>query len=261
MSKDTEDGFCELEHKQHKVINSIDLMHQNQLISAFLRRNISLLESLYGCFICTKCATIGNSVHNAVTWNPDGFNSHLKTRHADETSLDCVYCGLRVPKCDLTLHIIRHLSLESELYSCPKETSLDSVQRDSLHSYICPAEPSCHLNFRTGRIASLEAHWKIHHCKEKASEDYDTKLSLRCPFCCRRIRGGFYFWASHVDKHKRKLIHCTKPGCLVKSPSRALVLQHIERVHKKRLSGSRTSCLTDVNESQDSLTLIRETLE
>uniref|UniRef100_A0A0X3NME3 C2H2-type domain-containing protein n=1 Tax=Schistocephalus solidus TaxID=70667 RepID=A0A0X3NME3_SCHSO len=186
------------------------------LATKYLSSNISRLESATGCFICLACplsatakSTDGYNHING-TWNPETFSMHLSTCHPGLEILSCVFCGLEIPKSSFTSHVAFHF-LE---YSSRGRGLLPS-------SYICPIA-SCSPVLTTNSLRCLRIHLLTHH--------NPPKPRIACPHC-RLTQSSLDSWISHVKTISIRLSHCTAEGCLVKSPSRDLLIDHVRRSH------------------------------
>ncbi|CAH8606136.1 unnamed protein product [Dicrocoelium dendriticum] len=222
------ESACELSGSPDNVsIQTSDYMTRlrTNALYRLLTRNIRRIEAAAGCFICSACplTSVGQGLVSGVSYSdPRIFQDHLSKYHHHLPSIVCVYCGWRVPGGGdhFVSHVAQHFL---PTYSSEHSTSGGGV-------YCCPAEPSCSTRFRTDRLPSLEVHWLTQHVA-----DVKVQSRFKCPHCPRTF-ASLSLWAAHIQHSARPLMHCSAPGCLVKSPSRSLLIDHIHRRHSAETS-------------------------
>ncbi|KAF7257716.1 hypothetical protein EG68_05309 [Paragonimus skrjabini miyazakii] len=206
------------------------------LLRRLLVKNIQRIESASGCFICTACPLPDPTARSSSTTScsdPPTFLDHLSTCHHQLRTMVCVYCGWSVHRDQLIPHILRHLTAYSE-----EKVQTSNASGDM---YSCPVEPRCSAQFQTDGFPAMEAHWLSQHPTEAASQS-----RFKCPHCPRTFV-SLSLWACHIQRYARRIVHCSAPGCLVKSPSRNLLVEHMHRKHPDDAGGLTSSVL--INET------------
>ncbi|KAF6778638.1 hypothetical protein AHF37_01893 [Paragonimus kellicotti] len=206
------------------------------LLRRLLVKNIQRIESASGCFICTACPLPDSTTRSSSVTScsdPPTFLDHLSTCHHQLRTMVCVYCGWSVHRDQLIPHILRHFT------AYPEEKVQTSNASGDMYS--CPVEPRCSAQFQTDGFPTMEAHWLSQHPAEAASQS-----RFKCPHCPRTF-ASLSLWACHIQRYARRIIHCSAPGCLVKSPSRNLLVEHMYRKHPDEAGGLTSSVL--INET------------
>ncbi|TNN07414.1 Zinc finger C2H2 isoform 1 [Schistosoma japonicum] len=189
-----------------------------------LKRNIQLLEDASGCFTCSLCAqttglrddcfdNLSHRLHkfDSSTCDPDAFDAHLMKYHANNMCHLCLYCNSIVHQKCLTIHISQHL--------------LTCSSSKSPKVFVCPSRPQCPHEYSTDHFQHMQIHWESQH-----SSSFETSTNLQCSQCMN-IFSTLLEWGEHIKLNLSSLVHCTFPGCFIKSPSRALILDHFRRKH------------------------------
>nr|CAH8840776.1 unnamed protein product [Trichobilharzia regenti] len=199
-------------------------VHDSKTLCQSLKRNIQLLESTSGCFTCFTCMhdkRTGNGYLNvslksgACTSDPEIFNAHLTDYHANIKSHLCLYCNSKIQRSSLVIHISQHL--------------INGTSSKSLRIFSCPIENICSDKFCTNHFQHMKIHWETQH-----RDSMSTPVKLQCNQCMDDFP-TLVEWGKHIKSYSRSLVHCTFPGCFVKSPSRTLLFDHIKLKHPKSL--------------------------
>ncbi|CAH8516469.1 unnamed protein product [Heterobilharzia americana] len=195
--------------------------HSDKSSSPSLKRNIQLLESASGCFTCFTCThskITGGSDSNqsyvsqkpgSSTSDPETFSSHLAEYHANTEKHLCLYCNSIVHRSCFVLHVSKHL--------------LNGASSKSLEIFSCPFKPTCPDRFSTSQFQHMRIHWNSRH---------HNSVTIMCDQCLNNF-STLSQWGEHIKSYSCSIVHCTFPGCFVKSPSRALILDHIRLKHSK----------------------------
>ncbi|CAH8513991.1 unnamed protein product [Schistosoma margrebowiei] len=201
--------------------------YDRKLTCSSLKRNIQLLESARGCFTCSMCSQnkglndghlnyLSNVSHkpDSSTSDPEVFVSHLTKYHSNTENHLCLYCDSMVHRNYLMIHISQHL--------------LTPSSSKSPRIFSCPSKPQCSHEFSTDRFQHMQIHWDTQH-----SSSSETP-KLQCSQCMNTF-STLLEWGEHIKLNLCSLVHCTFPGCFVKSPSRTLILDHFRRKHTDSL--------------------------
>ncbi|TPP64129.1 Zinc finger C2H2 [Fasciola gigantica] len=193
-----------------------------QLVDTQARRSLSQhiqdIEHASGCFICSACYANTTEMTSRTLFScsdPVAFQLHLSTQHPRLTSLICVYCSLRVQSSQSVSHMTSHFF--------PTEMT------NTADIFVCPAEPECSQHFTSTHSTSLQVHWNTHHTSTEGGEQHQQQF--KCSHCKRCTFASLFDWAEHIQRYVCPLVHCGVPGCLVKSPSRSLLVDHVARKH------------------------------
>ncbi|TGZ55104.1 hypothetical protein CRM22_010490 [Opisthorchis felineus] len=188
-----------------------------RLVHQLLSKYIKLVERSAGCFICSACTDRNSALQRTTSFSDvSDFQAHISTQHAQLTQLSCVYCGWQVYSDRFVTHVVQHF--------LPRQGTGGI--------YACPVEPECSSRFCTNQFTLLEAHWFAQHPTEAQHQS-----TFKCPHCLRSFP-TLSLWSSHLRRSVRSLVHCSAPGCFVKSPSRTLLLDHVNRMHTNNRSAS-----------------------
>lgn len=217
--------------------------YDRKLTCSSLKRNIQLLERASGCFTCSMCSQnkglndghlnyLSNVSHkpDSSTSDPEVFVSHLTKYHSNTENHLCLYCDSIVHRNYLMIHISQHL--------------LTPSSSKSPRIFSCPSKPQCSHEFSTDRFQHMQIHWDTQHNSSSETP------KLQCSQCMNTF-STLLEWGEHIKLNLCSLVHCTFPGCFVKSPSRTLILDHFRRKHTDFL---------DLKE-ETSFQLFRETSE
>lgn len=211
-------------------------------MDAHVRRSLSEhiqdIEHATGCFICSACCTSSINVANRTTFSCSdaaAFLSHLSTQHPRLRTIICIYCSLPVESSQSASHMTSHFF--------PTET----IKTTDI--FVCPAEPNCSQHFASTHPTSMQVHWTTHHANTEADEEQQPWFT--CSHCRLCTFTSLHDWIEHIQRYTYPLVHCGVSGCLVKSPSKSLLLEHIARKH----SGPTEMTFTDIS------ALIYETFE
>ncbi|CAL8099004.1 unnamed protein product [Calicophoron daubneyi] len=146
--------------------------------------------------------------------------------------MTCVYCARRVSCNNLVSHTAHHF--------------LDMFAVDgNADVYTCPSEPSCPHKFKAKAFLALKSHWLLQH------DGVNKQSEFRCPHC-HQASSSLSSWGEHIRRNAHHLVHCTAPGCFVKSPSRRLLMEHYHRKHSDSI---------DLEIDQPASALLNETVE
>ncbi|VDP78044.1 unnamed protein product [Echinostoma caproni] len=193
--------------------------HPNRSLSQLIED----IEHASGCFICSACLPSSADTNNPVPFacsDPIAFRSHLASEHPRLTSLVCAYCNLCVQCTHFVSHVSAHFFPDTETATTTREI------------FTCPAEPECDSHFASSQYTALQVHWNTHHADPDEEEDEEGRSQqFKCPHCTQSTFTSLTDWAEHIQQYARPLVHCGVSGCLVKSPSRSLLLEHVARKH------------------------------
>lgn len=197
--------------------------YDRKLTCSSLKRNIQLLERASGCFTCSMCSQnkglndghlnyLSNVSHkpDSSTSDPEVFVSHLTKYHSNTENHLCLYCDSIVHRNYLMIHISQHL--------------LTPSSSKSPRIFSCPSKPQCSHEFSTDRFQHMQIHWDTQHNSSSETP------KLQCSQCMNTF-STLLEWGEHIKLNLCSLVHCTFPGCFVKSPSRTLILDHFRRKH------------------------------
>ncbi|CAH8497501.1 unnamed protein product [Heterobilharzia americana] len=91
------------------------------------------------------------------------------------------------------------------------------------HSKITGGSDSNQSYISTSQFQHMRIHWNSRH---------HNSVTIMCDQCLNNF-STLSQWGEHIKSYSCSIVHCTFPGCFVKSPSRALILDHIRLKHSK----------------------------